>query len=333
MEQIAFILGEHYLYWSSIILTLASAAVICLFLSVYLGSSKNATAGFFTVPLSMVLSLAAARLLHWYCYEESYASLLAAMTDFSSGGFALLGVIAGCVIAAVLTRLFQIHKNLPQMLDCMSLAGAAGIALGRLASFFNASDRGQLIQSVRTMPWVYPVTNSVSGVTEYRLATFLLQAMVTGLIFLILLLFFASRKTRQRHGDITLVFALLYGASEVILDSTRYDSMYFRSNGFVSIVQVCGAVAIVLTVLLFSVRLVRNRGFRGWYLILWTLIAGLFGCAGYMEYYVQRHGNEAAFAYSVMGACLVLLVSLTLLIRGLAAKAIPRPRKGRYQRV
>lgn len=333
MEQIAFIFGEHFFYWNSIILTLSAAAAICIFLSAYLAKSGNATAGFFVVPLSMILSLAAARLLHWYCYEESYDSLLAAMTNLSSGGFALLGVFAGCVLSALLTRIIRIQDNLPQMLDCMSLAGAAGIALGRLASFFNASDRGQLLESVRTMPWAYPITNSVSGVTEYRLATFLLQAMVTGLIFLVLLGFFLTDKhSRRRSGDVTLVFLLLYGASEVVLDSTRYDSMYFRSNGFVSIVQVCGAVALGLTILIFSVRLVKNRGFRGWYLALWAAMAGLVGCAGYMEYYVQRHGNEAVFAYSVMSSCLCILVILALVLRSLAAKPALRPKKGRYQR-
>ena len=37
-----------------------------------------------------------------------------------------------------------------------------------------------------------------------------------------------------------------------------------------------------------------------------------------MEYYVQRHGNEAVFAYSIMGTCLALTGGLTLAIRFLA---------------
>ena len=39
-----------------------------------------------------------------------------------------------------------------------------------------------------------------------------------------------------------------------------------------------------------------------------------------MEYYVQRRGNEAAFAYSVMSGCLIGVILLTLLIRYLAEK-------------
>ena len=44
----------------------------------------------------------------------------------------------------------------------------------------------------------------------------------------------------------------------------------------------------------------------------------ILGGAGFMEYYVQRRGNEAVFAYSVMSACLAAVIGLTLLVRQLA---------------
>jgi hypothetical protein len=40
-----------------------------------------------------------------------------------------------------------------------------------------------------------------------------------------------------------------------------------------------------------------------------------------MEYYVQRHGDQAAFAYKNMGACLIGIVLVTLVIRTLAVSA------------
>lgn len=316
MEKIAFILGDYFFYWSTVLITLGAAAAICLFLSLYCGKSKHPTGGFAVVPVALVLSVLTSRILHWYCYEESYPSLMAAITDYSQGGFALLGCFAGCLLAAVVTRLIRFHRNLPMMLDCMCLAGGAGIAVGRLASFFNASDRGQIVESIHTLPWVYPVVNSVSGVTEYRLATFMLQAMVVGAFTLLIFLWYVTkRETRRKDGDAALLFLLCYGASEIVLDSTRYDSMYFRSNGFVSIVQVLGAVVLGMCIVIFSVRLVKNRGFRKWYIAMWMVMAALVGCAGYMEYHVQRHGNEAVFAYSVMSGCLLALVCMILAIR------------------
>ncbi|MGN0976600.1 MAG: prolipoprotein diacylglyceryl transferase family protein, partial [Faecousia sp.] len=293
MDRIAYINGDTFVYWNSILLTLAAAVAICFFLAFYLRKNGNAVAAFAAVPLSLALSLIAARFFHWYCRADSYASFTAAMTDYSSGGYALMGVFLGCFLAAAVLRLVFLHRNLPQMLDCMSLAGLAGIAVGRLASFFNSSDRGQIVTSTQSLPWVYPVTNAVSGAKEYRLATFVIQAMVALALFLLLTVFYlrGTKRGKLKDGDTCLLFLMCYGASQVVLDSTRYDSLFFRSNGFVSIVQVLGALGLALAVVAFSVRMVKARGFRFWQVLLWILIAGAIGGAGFMEYYVQRHGN------------------------------------------
>ena len=319
MDKIAFIVGDNFIYWNSVILTLAAAVAICFFLSLYLGKGGSAASGFTAVPLSMALSLVFARFLHWYCRTDSYTSFLSAMTDFTSGGYALLGVFAGCALAAALLRLVKLHDNLPRMLDCMCVAGAAGIAVGRLASFFNSTDRGQVMEKLKFLPFAYPVTNSVSGATEYRLATFVFQAVVALVLFLILMWFCKSEE--RKDGDASLLFLLIYGASQVVLDSTRYDKLFFRSNGFVSIVQVMGALGLALAIILFSVRMVKNRGFRFWQVLLWIGMAALIGCAGFMEYYVQRHGDLAVFSYSIMSLCLLAVIGLTVLVWNVAEKA------------
>ena len=322
MNRIAFIFNSNIIYWNSLILVLAAAAAICFFLAIYMPKSKNANAAFIAVPVASILSFLLARFIHWYCRTGSYASMMSAMTDFTGGSFALVGVFIGCMVTALVLRICRVHRNLPQMLDAMSIAGAAGIALGRMASFFTNADRGQVINTIQTLPWVYPVTNSVSGAVEYRLATFVIQAIIAGLLFLVLGIFYLTGNRRQlKDGDTTLIFLLCYGASQILLDSTRYDSIYFRSNGFVSVVQVLSAVVLAVAIILFSIRLVRSRGFKGWYIALWVGILALLGGAGYMEYHVQRHGREALFAYSVMGICLTLTVVTSLIIRALAVKA------------
>ena len=320
MDKIAFYSGGTAIYWNSVILTLAAATAICFFLSFYLGKSGNGTAGFAVVPVSMVLSLVLARFFHWYCQSDSYTGFSAAMTNYAEGGYALMGVFAGCMLAAMLTRIVSLHRNLPEMLDAMSLAACAGMAVGRLSALFNASDRGQVLTDFRSLPIASPVNNAVSGAVEYRLATFALQSIVALALFIALTVFYRKGQKRRklRNGDTCLLFLLFYGASQVVLDSTRYDSLFFRSNGFVSVVQVLGAVALVLAVILFSRRMVKARGFRAWQIFLWLLIGIAIAGAGYMEYYVQRRGNEALFAYSVMSGSLIVVILLTLLIRALA---------------
>ena len=322
MDKIAFYSGSTAIYWNSVILTLAAATAICFFLAFYLGKSGNGAAGFAVVPVSMVLSLVFARFFHWYCQSDSYTGFTAAMTNYAEGGYALMGVFLGCVLAAALTRVICLHRNLPEMLDAMSMAACAGMAVGRLSALFNASDRGQVLESFRSLPIASPVNNAVSGAVEYRLATFALQSMVALALFIGLAVFYnkGQKRGKLRDGDTCLLFLLLYGASQVVLDSTRYDSLFFRSNGFVSVVQVLGALALVLAVILFSRRMVKARGFRAWQIFLWLLIGIAIGGAGYMEYYVQRRGNEALFAYSVMSGCLLFVIFLTLLIRFLAVR-------------
>ena len=322
MDKIAFYSGSTAIYWNSVILTLAAATAICFFLAFYLGKSGNGAAGFAVVPVSMVLSLVFARFFHWYCQSDSYTGFTAAMTNYAEGGYALMGVFLGCVLAAALTRVICLHRNLPEMLDAMSMAACAGMAVGRLSALFNASDRGQVLMNFRSLPIASPVNNAVSGAVEYRLATFALQSMVALALFIGLAVFYnkGQKRGKLRDGDTCLLFLLLYGASQVVLDSTRYDSLFFRSNGFVSVVQVLGAVALVLAVILFSRRMVKARGLRTWQIFLWLLIGIAIGGAGYMEYYVQRRGNEALFAYSVMSGCLLFVILLTLLIRFLAVR-------------
>lgn len=320
MDRIAFIINETFIYWSSVLLTLATVVAICLFLCFYLKKSGNGLAAACMVPMSLVSSLYISRWIHWYCASDSYESMEAAMENLTVGSFALMGVFAACILCALLLRLLQISKNLPEMMDAMALAGAAGIAIGRLASLYNTTDRGMLMVNYTSLPVASAVSNAVTGAVEYRLATFMFQAITTGIIFLVLLLFWSlgQKNNRVKDGDTCLLFLLCYGACQILLDSTRYDSLFMRSNGFISIVQILGCVAMVLPLVLFSIRMVKAMRFRFWFVGIWLGILGCLGGAGYMEYHVQRHGDQAAFAYTVMGACLCGAVALVILIRQLA---------------
>ena len=322
MDRIAFIYGATFIYWSSIIVTLGALTAVFVFLSLYTKKSSDYLASLLLIPLGMVSSLVLARLIHWYCRADAYNSFEAAMTDYSGGGYALMGVFGACAVVAVLLRLLRVVTNLPELFDCMALGAGAGIAVGRLAPLFSAADRGMVIEGVTTLPLVYPVNNAVTGALEYRMATFMLQAITVGIIFLALLVFYllGQRGRRLKDGDTALLFLGAYGASQVLLDSTRYDSLFMRTNGFISIVQILGAAALILTMIYFSVRMVKARGFQWWYIILWIVYAGCAGGAGYMEYWVQRHGDQAVFSYSVMTGCLVLMVVLTSLVWNLTVR-------------
>lgn len=310
MNQVAVILNSVTLYWYSIVLALAAVAGSCFFLACCAHEGIRATTSAASVLLSVVFSLVLSRLIYWYCRPFSFADWRQALTAPATTCHALLGAFAGCLLAALLLK--QSAGGLPGLLDCMSTAGCGAIALGRLAFFFADGDRGRVLTAATRLPWAYPILDPGSGLPEYRLATFLFQSAIAGVLFVVLaVLFFAPGiRKRIKSGGITLLFAMVYSACQVILDSTRYDSLYLRSNGFVSLVQILAAVTLALTILICSIRAAKARGVKKWMVATWLLIPCLFGGAGYMEYYVQRHGKLAAFGYSIMGLCLVGILAL-----------------------
>ena len=137
MDRIAFIFGNTYIYWNSIVLTLAAGAAICIFLAFHLPEGQGSAAAV-AVPMTLVLSIFFGRLLHWYFRPDSYGGFLKAITDYTSGGYALLGCFAACGLTAGILKLLRLEKEPLRLLDAMSLGGCAGIAVGRLACFFSS---------------------------------------------------------------------------------------------------------------------------------------------------------------------------------------------------
>lgn len=324
MDKLAFVYGDVLVYWSSIVMTLALFTGIVLFFATYLLGKNRIMGAFLACPAAVALSMLLARLVYWYFRVDSYSGLTAAITDFSETGYALIGAFAGCLLTAVILRVFRIVDNLPGMLDCMSIGGCAAIAVGRLSCFFNTSDRGAILGNAVQQPWASPIVNATSAQVEYRFSTFLFQSVIAWGILIVLLVMLWRGRKEKRHGDITLVFLLLYCASQIVLDSTRYDALRFRSNGFVSVVQVLCAIALVAVMIIFSVQLIKKHGRKLSCIAIWSVVTlGLCG-AGYMEYYVQRHGDRALTVYVLMSGCLGVVVILGMLLRHMANRGSNR---------
>lgn len=325
MERIAFIWGPYMVYWSTAILALACAVGVLLFLFLYLWDEADTVGGFCAAPLSLGLGMALSRLAWWHFRPDGFENLRQALTDYSRGGFVLAGAFLGVFLAALLLAIPRRGRHLGAMLDAMSLSGAGAVALGRLACFTNGADRGGILPEGALFGG--NVVSAATGAAEYRLSTFLLQSIAAGVIFLILLTvyFVRRREYHRRPGDIFWLFCLYYGGSQAVLDSTRTDSLYFQANGFVSVVQVLGLCAVVLTLICFTVRFRRANGRKLGAAALWAACLALLGGAGYMEYYVQRHGSQALFAYTVMSVCVGLTLVLgTVLWSATRGREIPR---------
>lgn len=290
MDQIAWVLDDISIRWSSVVMVMAVLTGILFFLAAVVRGNRKVTSAALALPLAILLSLLFGKILHRYFLPDA------------QDGYVLMGAFAGCLCAAVILKGTRLEKNMARLLDVMSIGGCAAIALGRLACFFTADDRGRIIPGTPGLPLAWPVTNVTSGETEYRLAVFLFQSLAALLIFFVLLL-----KDRQntktgthRDGDLTLLFLLLYAPSQIVLDSLRYDALHLRSNGFIGAVQLACAVSFCTVIGILLTRLVNRNGFRLRYGFAALFIAACIGTAAYMEYFVQRHGGQALFGYTVM---------------------------------
>ena len=303
METTALILGSLSIRYSGIQLFLAAASGCCLFLGLQRQRKKNLSSSALLLALGLLLSLPLSRLLHWYSNSSQYASLAAALTDYGTGGFVALGVFAAFLLSALLLHLTGQLPRLSTALDDLACAGALAAAVGKLACYFSPVCRSKFTlegEFFRRLPFMVSSTLS-NGATEWRIATFCLQSMA---YFLICALAFRSIQRKKRAGDTFALTLSLMGAIQVVLDSTRYDAAYFRSNGFVSITQVCCVGALLGATAYFSVRSVKSSGgVKRRHVLLWLLWALCAGVGGYCEYYVQRHAGAFLPTYALMESC------------------------------
>ena len=320
MDKVMMIYGGEYYYWKPVILAIAAAAAALMALGVRAWRGEKLLPMAVALPIGTVLSVIFARAIHWYCRFESYESLRAALTQLRGGGYSLMGVFFGMLLAFLLVRLAQLTRDLPSLLDCAVPGAALGVALGRLGDLFTAADRGKMIfadEALHRLPYSSAIINATSGATEWRFATFAFQSLWCAALFVIFLVAsFFRRKRPLAHekwtnGNLFALFMTLYCCGQVMMDSTRYDALFLRSNGFVSLEQIVCGVALAAVLTAYSVRSIRVRRFRFWHPVLWLLALAGLGLAGYMEYYVQRHGDLYVFSYSLMAAGLGLFFLVT----------------------
>ncbi len=323
MNKIAFIFDDFVINWSSIILVLAVVAAIAVCFALAASKPGYSTPLAIMLPIAMIFGLVIGRIIHWYCRTDQYKSFAHAFADFSIGGFSLIGIVIGCLLAALIIWALGLAPSIGKLLDIFAPGAALAIALGRLSFLFNFADRGKVFienEANRHLPIGSAVTNISSGATEWRFATFFVQALIAAAIFVVLLIVFFYLPTlllkngKHAHGMTFLVFTIVYFSTEILMDSTRYDALFLRSNGFVSLMQIFAAIMVVFSFVFLSIRSVKFNRLKAYHIILWVVYLASLGVAGYMEYYVQRHGNLYMFSYTLMGAGLVLSIICAMIM-------------------
>lgn len=329
-SSIAVCAGPVIIYWSSIIISLGLLAALFMTLSLQKVSGGRSAAVFVFLPLAIALSVPLCRLIHWYCHAEQYSSLLSALTDYSVGSYVLPGALLGSWLAAVLCAKLRLTPSAAQLLDAFAPGAALAVAFIRLSALFNNSCRSKIavqVPALQQLPIGSGIVNS-AGATEYRFATFFIHFLLMLLICYMLLRFFlrrrnAAMKDGRPEGCTARLFLLLYCASELLMDSTRYDSSFMHFNSFVSIVQMISALCILGLLIYYSGRSLRANGMRFYHWLLWIGYFLTLAGTGIAEYLVQRHGNWYLGCYAGMSICCILMaLSVWLMYRSCCRKAV-----------
>ena len=307
MNNAMLVLGGLELYKSALVIALGALSGFLLMRALYPKGGSPAALWLFAAA-DVVLTVLLCRFLHFYCHAEQYASFWKAMTDYSVGGYVLVGAVPAAIGAAYLAKLAGLTPNPSRLLDCFAPGAVLAAAFIRLSALFNSTCRGKVAVRrplLQRLPLASPVTSS-SGAEDWRFATFFVEFLLLGLVFWLVLRFFfrrrrqAMRADQKKDGNVALFALLCASAVELVCDSTRYDSSFMHFNGFVSISQIACAVCILAALVIWSVRSIRARG-RGFFH--WAVWAGWFfalAATGVAEYLVQRHGDWYLSCYAMM---------------------------------
>lgn len=320
MSWAALIYGERFVTWPAVFAALGALAAALWLTALRLYRGRRLACLWLFTGTAVLFSLAVGRLMHWYSHPLQYDSFRQAMTSLEPGDFSLSGAFLGTLLAALLFRALGSYRSLWEFLDALAPSAALGIAVGRLGSAFDLSDRGWFAlqtEALHRLPFSVWTASGAGG--EWRFATFAVQAAWAAVVWLICTGLYLGRSGGRKKylrgtGHVLCLFLALYGASQVVLDSTRYDADFLRSNGFIHVPQLLGMAAVIAALVRYSANSIARRGLKWWHFGAWVLFLGLGGGAGYMEYYVQRYSTRYPFAYGVMSACLagMLLVILAL---------------------
>ena len=258
-----------------------------------LGRKVKLPAG--TAPLQALFSLVIGFLLSRLLYgmlDESLGAVMPlwAMVRFDTGGYSLYGALAGaCIGAALAARLT--HAAPGRCLDILAPAFLLFTAAERLGEGciegFGLS-RGLTIPAF-CQPWL----SVVDDYDTWFLMTWRLECL-TALVLCAVLA--ADLWKNHRPGRTFFKFMLLFGATQIIFESLRYDG-HMTVRSFVRMEQIFSMVLLGTAVIILSVRQWHRR--RGLALAALISIPAVTGIAVGIEFMIDRTDISRLLLYIV----------------------------------
>jgi len=255
------------------------------------------------LPLFAIWGGAFGRLIHWYSHYETYKGVWNAFRSIT-GSYHEAGMILGFFVAAFFSSMICAKEDRKEFISACATGQMLFLSLVSLVSLFNGADRGKAVitdPAYQGLPVSVQTAVDAAG-SEFRTAVFFWKFMVLLLITFISLIFYFTKKS-------VLYTYVCYFSSMALLDSARYDASFLRSNGFVSLMQIVSGVFLLITMITCTILSVRKRKFHIFHIMLTASFLIGIGLVGYMEYYVQRHGDLYIGCYLVMAAACISMIA------------------------
>ena len=284
-EAAYFLLGNIKIYYYGLHIALgALAAVIVLALCCRARRMPAGAAPLYAV-LAMTLGVACSRVL--FCLLDGrFRGIfsLRAMLCFWGGGHSMVGALLGAALAAVIAaKILAVQAR--RMLDMMAPALLVFIASARVGEQYTEmlGRSRALVSEVWRQGWL------VTG-DEYALylKTYVLEALCALILAVALL-------RGKRDGDTLLSAMLLFGCTQVLWESLRFDA-HMRES-FVSLQMLLYAVMFAAALLIFARRYAKRLG-HGWpvWLALGVIALVAGGVIG-LEFMIDRSGISRFLLY------------------------------------
>jgi len=227
---------------------------------------------------------------------------------FWLGGYSLVGGVVGAAAGARLAGSWRSGSK-KEYLDAAALGLPAGILIERLAEHGTQLGLGRYVTGewlIRTGLCPLVDGEPVHPVYLYEAAV----ALILGLIL------WGIRRRKSTEGGLMGIFLMLFGLTQVLLESLRADGHMVEH--FVHIQQVYAILIVFGVMLCWYLRQPEKKLWDS--LISWGLFAAAIGLAIWAEFGVDRWGNEP-LAYGIMTACLILIGCIAFRFRRGAAAA------------
>ena len=266
-------------------------------------TSRQKNAAALTCLLSPMLGLFFARLVY-VAAEVNFAPFLSFQNavNLRLGGLSMYGALIGAVLGALISaRLGGLKKA--EWLDMITPSLFLFIAVARLGEQYTTLGISRpLVTGVLDHTFL-----AVRDEFDAYLRTYLLE---NAAAIILCAACFVYNKKQRRAGDVFLFGALLFGASQTLFESLRFDA-HIRFS-FIGLHQVLSAALFSGVMISLAVRLIKQKTHQRLAIISLSLILPVLGAIIGIEFMIDRSQVNKWLSYAIYAAVLLIPCCLGL---------------------